>query len=220
MSKPQSLAKTALACALACACTGPLLVGCNKAQTGTQAEQQSQTQSGTAEGNVQQGTGDNSASGQTNGAASGQTSQQPTGSGSQAQADESTQAQVEVTNQTGYDFVGVKVKGANEEAFDDARTYELTLGNGATATVAFAAADGAQGVYDFVFITQNDSHIGFNGVNIATMKNIVLQFEQGIGYVSYTNEAGEQLSNKDETIALIDSQGDTLSTHDKQTQLG
>lgn len=196
MSIFERVSKVSLACVLACSCAGFALVGCNGSQSTSSTSSTAQVSESSSS------------------VSSAQSSSSQTGS---EQAAELETVQVELTNDTGYDFVRMLVKSAGAAQYDPDQAYDVSFANGAHETFSIEV-DPNVDTHDFMFVTEDDSRIGADGVNLATMHDITLQFEDGFGFVTYTDDAGEQHSTKEATVAQVGNE--SVETYDQQNQRG
>lgn len=204
MSIFERVSKVSLACVLACSCAGFALVGCNGSQSTSSTAQQTKTEVDANGGTAQQPESSSSA----------QSSSSQTGS---EQVAELETVQVELTNNTGYDFVRMQVKSAGAAQYDPDQAYDVSFANGAHETFSIEV-DPNVDTHDFMFVTEDDSRIGADGVNLATMHDITLRFEDGFGFVTYTDDAGEEHSTKEATVAQVGNE--SVETYDQQNQRG
>ena len=86
-------------------------------------------------------------------------------------------AKVQVTNATGYDVTGIRVKAVGEEDFSDTNTFGgLAFSNGQTATLAYTGTSDAQ-AYDVMLLTSVDSKISVKSIDLAHMQDIAFHFD-------------------------------------------
>lgn len=138
-------------------------------------------------------------------------------SSSSAKANTGT-VDVKVTNGTGYDISGVRIKPtAQEDYTDEGSYYGLAFANG-TAT-EFSLKDVKEGQnYDVMLLTTADSKIPVRDIDLAGLKNITFRFEDGIGFITYTDPvSGEGADNRDEALKLADQH---VKTYDIENQEG
>lgn len=127
--------------------------------------------------------------------------------------------EVQVTNATGYDVVGVRIKSASSESFTDKDSFSgVQFSNGQTVTLAFTQEAGAQ-AYDVVLLTASDAKIGVKNIDLVHAKDIVFHFDQGIGYITYTDTTtGATVDNRD-TAERANNSGSELPA-DAESQEG
>lgn len=128
---------------------------------------------------------------------------------------------VEVTNETGYDITGVRVKLHSDENYSDANSFDgFTFADGSTVKLNFDAS-GEDASYDVLLLTSVDSKIAVRDIKLTSLKGIAFRFDQGIGFITYTDPvSGEGADNRSEARSgeTADAQG--KSTHDTENQAG
>lgn len=114
---------------------------------------------------------------------------------------------VQVSNETGYDVIGVRIKPVGAKQFTDENSFDgFVFSDGSTVMLCYDEVPTAK-VYDIVLLTSNDSKIGVKGVDLAHAKDITFRFEEGIGFVTFTDpQTGEGADTRD---AAIDSELDS-----------
>ncbi len=129
---------------------------------------------------------------------------------------------VEVTNATGYDITGVRVKLHSDEGYSDANSFDgFTFADGSTVKLNIDAS-GEDASYDVLLLTSVDSKIAVRDIKLTSLKGIAFHFDQGIGFITYTDPvSGEGADNRDEARSgeKADAQGDK-KTHDTENQAG
>ncbi len=129
---------------------------------------------------------------------------------------------MEVTNATGYDVIGVRVKLSSDESYSDANSFDgFTFANGSTVQLSFDATGGDTS-YDVLLLTSVDSKIAVRNIKLVSLKGIAFHFDQGIGFITYTDPAsGEGADNRDEARSgeAADAQSGK-NTYDKENQKG
>lgn len=117
-------------------------------------------------------------------------------------------ASVSVKNDTGLDFTTVSVKATADSSYADDHTFDnVNFANGDTKTLKFnpigAAAATANGTttqhYDVRLTTADDSIAVITDIDLPNLKDIVFKYENGIGYITYTDASTGQSTNNQST---------------------
>lgn len=128
---------------------------------------------------------------------------------------------VEVGNATGYDITGIRIKPVSQDAYSPENSFEgFVFGDKSTAALSFTGA--AQGGnYDVLLLTSVDSKIAVRDIDLAHLKNISFRFEQGVGFITYTDAAsGEGADNRDQAFAAEGIAASSARTYDTENQAG
>lgn len=126
---------------------------------------------------------------------------------------------VQVKNETGSDIIGLRIKPAGDASYTAENSFDgFVFENGSSVDLSFTKQPGAQR-YDVVLLTAEDSKIAVRDINLVDTKDIVFHFEEGIGFITYTDAAtGESFDNRAEAI---DAEEDApVVPHDLETQKG
>lgn len=126
---------------------------------------------------------------------------------------------VQVTNETGSDIVGLRIKPASQESYDTQNSFDgFVFSNGETVDLCFDKVAGATG-YDVVLLTAEDSKIAVRGIALADSKDLTFRFEDGIGFVSYVDAVtGQTVDNR--ASAIDAEENATVVPDDLKTQQG
>lgn len=168
-----------IAIAAMCAALGVVvLIGCGCSQGGLSAQ--------SASSNSQSG------SSQSPSASSSSSSVETIGSGATC---------VQVSNETGYDIVGVRIKPANAKQFTEENSFKgFDFADGSMVRLCFTEMPETQ-AYDIVLLTANDSKIGVRGVDLTHVEDITFRFEEGVGFVTFKDpQTGEGADTRDISI--------------------
>lgn len=126
---------------------------------------------------------------------------------------------VQVKNETGSDIIGLRIKPAGDASYTAENSFDgFVFENGSSVDLSFTKQAGAQR-YDVVLLTAEDSKIAVRDIDLVDTKDIVFHFEEGIGFITYTDAAtGESFDNRAEAI---DAEEDSPAVpHDLETQKG
>lgn len=125
---------------------------------------------------------------------------------------------VRVSNGTGYDITGIRIKPSSAESYSSENSFDgFTFADGTTADVSFAGIAEGQN-YDVLLLTSVDSKIAVRDINLAGLKNIAFRFEEGVGFITFTDPtSGGESDNRDQAFALA---GVSSNTYDIQNQAG
>lgn len=126
---------------------------------------------------------------------------------------------VQVRNETGYDIVGIRIKPVDESEYSAENSFDgFEFPDGDTVLLSFDESDAATN-YDVLLLTSKDSKIAVRDIDLVDAEDIVFHFEQGIGFITYTDEkTGESADNRAEALdAELDA--DTVVS-DLETQKG
>lgn len=106
-----------------------------------------------------------------------------------------------VTNATGYDVVGIRIKPASASEYTAQNTFDgFEFKEGDTVELRFTEDDAATS-YDVLLLTSKDSKIAVRNIDLVNAKDIVFHFEEGIGFITYTDQAtGESFDNQADAI--------------------
>lgn len=126
---------------------------------------------------------------------------------------------VRVRNETGYDVIGVRIKDSGATQYTAANSFDgFDFASGTDAGLSFTSVPAASR-YDVLLLTSEDSKIAVRDIDLENNKNIVFHFEEGIGFITYTDaETGEAVDNRAEAIDAEDA-ADAVSS-DLETQQG
>lgn len=126
---------------------------------------------------------------------------------------------IQVLNETGYDIIGLRIKPSSQESYDAKNSFDgFVFANGETADLSFTPQAGAN-AYDVVLLTAEDSKIAVRNVDLLERKNITFRFEEGIGYITYTDAStGQTVDNRAE--ALDSEETAAIVPDDLKTQQG
>lgn len=128
-------------------------------------------------------------------------------------------ATVQVSNETGYDIVGISVKDSNDVDYSAQNSFEgFNFPNGASIELSFTSAESAPS-YDVLLLTSENSKIAIRSIQLIDAANIAFHFEEGIGYITYTDTtSGETVDNKKQAF---EAEGNALvMSSDLETQKG
>lgn len=126
---------------------------------------------------------------------------------------------VQVRNETGYDIIGIRIKAADAQEYSADNSFDgFNFENGDVIDLSFTRADAASS-YDVVLLTSEDSKIAVRDIDLIDTKNIAFHFEEGIGYISYTDaKTGESVDNR---AHALDAEEDAdVVVSDLETQRG
>lgn len=126
---------------------------------------------------------------------------------------------VQVKNETGSDIIGLRIKPAGDTSYTAENSFDgFVFENGSSVDLSFTKQPGVQS-YDVLLLTAEDSKIAVRDIDLVGTKDIVLHFEEGIGFITYTDAAtGESFDNRAEAI---DAEEDAPAIpHDLETQKG
>lgn len=126
---------------------------------------------------------------------------------------------VQVKNETGSDIIGLRIKPVGDASYTAENSFDgFVFENGSSVDLSFTKQPGVQS-YDLLLLTAEDSKIAVRDIDLVGTKDIVLHFEEGIGFITYTDAAtGESFDNRAEAI---DAEEDAPAVpHDLETQKG
>ena len=126
---------------------------------------------------------------------------------------------VQVKNETGSDIIGLRIKPAGDASYTAENSFDgFVFENGSSVDLSFTKQSGVQS-YDVLLLTAEDSKIAVRDIDLVGTKDIVLHFEEGIGFITYTDAAtGESFDNRADAI---DAEEDAPAVpHDLETQKG
>lgn len=126
---------------------------------------------------------------------------------------------VQVKNETGSDIIGLRIKPVGDTSYTAENSFDgFVFENGSSIDLSFTKQPGVQS-YDVLLLTAEDSKIAVRDIDLVGTKDIVLHFEEGIGFITYTDAAtGESFDNRAEAI---DAEEDAPAVpHDLETQKG
>lgn len=126
---------------------------------------------------------------------------------------------VQVTNETGYDVIGIKVKSEDEASYPTANSFDgFVFEDGSTIDLSFTRTAGEDD-YDVLLLTSEDSKIAVRDIELAGLRDITFRFEEGIGYITYTDATtGKTLDNRADAM---DEETDAPTVpYDLETQRG
>ena len=164
--------------------------------------------------------------GSTSASSTSQTSTSSSGAPSSAASDEPTvpvigsgDTTVQVKNETGYDIIGIRIKPSSEADYSAENSFDgFNFSNGSRVDLSFTRAH-ATSTYDVLLLTSEDSKIAVRDINLIDTKDMVFRFDEGIGYISYTDaDTGESVDNRAQALDAEDDADITVS--DLETQKG
>lgn len=126
---------------------------------------------------------------------------------------------VQVRNETGSDIIGVRIKPAGDGSYTAENSFDgFVFENGTSVDLSFTRQPDTRS-YDVLLLTAEDSKIAVRDIDLADTKDIVFHFDEGIGYITYTDSAtGESADNRAEAI---DAEEDAPTVpRDLETQKG
>lgn len=126
---------------------------------------------------------------------------------------------VQVTNETGSDIVGLRIKPATQESYGAENSFDgFVFANGETVYLSFDKVSDVTD-YDVVLLTGEDGKIAVRNIKLAESENLAFHFEDGVGYVSYTDAStGQIVDNRTEAL---DAEADApVVSEDLETQQG
>lgn len=139
--------------------------------------------------------------------------------------DSASDTSIEVSNETGYEIASIALRASGDTNYAEGLTFNgLNIVNGQTAHISFnkIVRDGTPVTsYDVKALTPNQGIMEFRNVDLLNLHNLCLKFDEGVGYVSYTDaSSGQTADTKDESVQLQKDEAGNISTYDKQNQLG
>lgn len=104
---------------------------------------------------------------------------------------------VQVKNETGSDIIGLRIKPAGDASYTAENSFDgFVFENGSSVDLSFTKQPGVQS-YDVLLLTAEDSKIAVRDIDLVGTKDIVLHFEEGVGFITYTDAAtGESFDNR------------------------
>lgn len=132
---------------------------------------------------------------------------------------------VVVKNETGHDVSSLAFRAAGTTEYEKTHTFEgFEIKDGASTTISFAPilADGKPAqAYDILVKTSDDAVMEMPNVDLASLSELSLKFEESTGFVEFVDsDSGEVVNNKEESEELIQQNTEDIETYDKQNQLG
>ena len=108
---------------------------------------------------------------------------------------------VQVRNETGSDIIGVRINPAGDASYTAENTFDgFVFENGTSVDLSFTRQPETQS-YDVLLLTAEDSKIAVRDIDLVDTKDIVFHFDEGIGYITYTDAStGQELDNRAEAI--------------------
>lgn len=126
---------------------------------------------------------------------------------------------VRVTNETGSDVIGVRIKPAGDASYTAENSFDgFVFADGSSVDLSFTKQPDTQS-YDVLLLTSEDSKIAVRNIDLVDTKDIVFHFDEGIGYITYTDTTtGESFDNRAEAIDAEENA--TVVPRDLETQRG
>lgn len=126
---------------------------------------------------------------------------------------------IQVKNETGYDITGIRIKPSSQADYSAENSFDgFNFSNGSCVDLSFTRAH-ATPTYDVLLLTSEDSKIAVRDINLIDTKDMVFHFDEGIGYISYTDaDTGESVDNR---MQALDAEDDAdITASDLETQKG